>query len=200
MKRVLCSWCGPRREPVIYDLIETLRLRGHHPVTCVEGHDLVARAREQAFSPVLRMKHEGLALAINEQDRTRRDELLDLPTIGPVASKPLHKIRIRHPRPYIGLRCRTAKQARHGTGHPVADSSAEQPRQRERVLIQQYPYRVPQRAGLLIGGRIGDWMTRSMARLLRCPAPQADIGSRMTYPYFMQWFGGHRSYRRQVQQ
>src|SRR6185312_2581938 len=64
------------------------------------------------------------------------------------------------------------------------------------VLLYQYPLAL----AWLIGGRIGDWMTRSMARLLRCPAPQADIGSRMTYPYFMQWFGGHRSYRRQVQQ
>lgn len=52
----------------------------------------------------------------------------------------------------------------------------------------------------VIGGRIGDWMTRSMARVLRCPSPQAHMGSRMTYPYFMHWFAGRKSYRRQAQQ
>ncbi len=51
----------------------------------------------------------------------------------------------------------------------------------------------------VIGGRIGDWMSRAMARLLCCPAPQSHIGSQMTYPYFMNWFGGRKSYRRQVQ-
>jgi pimeloyl-ACP methyl ester carboxylesterase len=51
----------------------------------------------------------------------------------------------------------------------------------------------------ILGGPIGDWMTRAMARALRCPAPRDHIGSRMDYPYFMEWFGGRSSYRRQAQ-
>ncbi len=51
----------------------------------------------------------------------------------------------------------------------------------------------------VLGGPIGDGMARFTARVLRCPAPRAHIGSRMGYPYFMQWFGGRNSYRRQVQ-
>lgn len=52
----------------------------------------------------------------------------------------------------------------------------------------------------LLGGRLGDWMTRSTARVLRCPSPRAHMGSRMTYPYFMHWFAGRTSYRRQARQ
>ncbi len=50
----------------------------------------------------------------------------------------------------------------------------------------------------VVGGRPGDWMTRAMARVLRCPSPQAAITSRMAYPYFMFWFGGRKAWRRQV--
>ena len=39
------------------------------------------------------------------------------------------------------------------------------------------------------GGRLGDAMTRAMARLLRCPTDQSLIGSHMAYPYAMRWFG-----------
>ncbi len=39
------------------------------------------------------------------------------------------------------------------------------------------------------GGRLGDRMARWMARQLRCPARQADIGAQMGYPYAMRWFG-----------
>lgn len=38
-----------------------------------------------------------------------------------------------------------------------------------------------------------------MARRLRCPSDQVLISSAMTYPYFMFWFGGTQSYRRQLQ-
>ena len=40
-----------------------------------------------------------------------------------------------------------------------------------------------------IGGRIGDAMTRAMARLLRCPTDPQAIGAQMTYPYAVRWFG-----------
>jgi pimeloyl-ACP methyl ester carboxylesterase len=44
-----------------------------------------------------------------------------------------------------------------------------------------------------IGGRIGDWMARTMARLARAPGDPASIGSRMGYPYYVQWV--QRGYR-----
>lgn len=47
----------------------------------------------------------------------------------------------------------------------------------------------------LIGGSIGDAMTRRMARALRCPSPAEHIGVGMTYPYFIQWTGRHGGYR-----
>jgi len=37
--------------------------------------------------------------------------------------------------------------------------------------------------------RLGGGMTRWMARALRCPAPAAQIGWQMNYPYAMRWFG-----------
>src|SRR6266542_3655911 len=35
----------------------------------------------------------------------------------------------------------------------------------------------------LIGGRIGDWMTRSLARFARCPTDPRYMSSCMGYPY-----------------
>lgn len=40
-----------------------------------------------------------------------------------------------------------------------------------------------------VGGRLGTWMTRWMARVLGCPAHPAQMGWSMNYPYAMQWFG-----------
>lgn len=45
------------------------------------------------------------------------------------------------------------------------------------------------------GGALGDWMTRAMARAMRCPADPAAIGAQMNYPYYIQWFGAYGSYR-----
>ena len=42
----------------------------------------------------------------------------------------------------------------------------------------------------LIGGGVGRWMTRWMARALRCPSEAQFIGSQMNYPYYLQWIGG----------
>lgn len=47
-----------------------------------------------------------------------------------------------------------------------------------------------------IGGRFGDWMTRWMARVAKCPSERGPIGSHMNYPYFMTWFGGKQAYPR----
>lgn len=40
-----------------------------------------------------------------------------------------------------------------------------------------------------IGGAPGNWMTRRMARALRCRTDPASIGWQMNYPYAMRWFG-----------
>jgi len=49
-----------------------------------------------------------------------------------------------------------------------------------------------------IGGRLGDWMTRRMARWVRARSDPRFIASRMNYPYYVAWFGGEQSFRRQV--
>jgi pimeloyl-ACP methyl ester carboxylesterase len=36
---------------------------------------------------------------------------------------------------------------------------------------------------------LGDHMTRSMAKTMRCPTPPEHIGWKQNYPYSMQWFG-----------
>lgn len=40
-----------------------------------------------------------------------------------------------------------------------------------------------------IGGKIGNSMSRWMARLLRCPTDSQSIGSQMGYPYALSWLG-----------
>ncbi|HUQ74289.1 MAG TPA: alpha/beta fold hydrolase [Burkholderiales bacterium] len=40
-----------------------------------------------------------------------------------------------------------------------------------------------------IGGGFGDWMARTMARLLRCPTDPKTIGSHMGYGYAVRWLG-----------
>ncbi|MGQ0656274.1 MAG: alpha/beta fold hydrolase, partial [Betaproteobacteria bacterium] len=40
-----------------------------------------------------------------------------------------------------------------------------------------------------MGGPIGNFMARSMARLLRCPTDRRTIGWQMGYPYAVRWLG-----------
>ncbi len=41
-----------------------------------------------------------------------------------------------------------------------------------------------------LGGRLGDAMTRRMARALRCPTDPAGMHAGMNYPYWLTWSGG----------
>jgi pimeloyl-ACP methyl ester carboxylesterase len=45
-----------------------------------------------------------------------------------------------------------------------------------------------------VGGWLGDRMTLWMKRLMRSPSDERFIGSCMTYPYYMTWFGGELGY------
>ena len=45
------------------------------------------------------------------------------------------------------------------------------------------------------GGRLGDRMTRWMARAMHCPSDAQFIGSHMGYPYYITWTGAYGSYR-----
>ncbi len=40
-----------------------------------------------------------------------------------------------------------------------------------------------------LGGALGTWMTRKMARAMGCRADPVSIGWQMNYPYAMRWFG-----------
>lgn len=70
-------------------------------------------------------------------------------------------------------------------------------RVRDKVGI--FAYQVWLAAAWVIGGRLGDRMTRAMARRARCPADAALIGAQMNYPYFIHWTGRHGGYRGRVQ-
>jgi pimeloyl-ACP methyl ester carboxylesterase len=50
-----------------------------------------------------------------------------------------------------------------------------------------------------IGGPLGDWMTRKMARWVRAKSDPRFIASRMNYAYYLTWFGGEQSLRRRTQ-
>jgi pimeloyl-ACP methyl ester carboxylesterase len=64
---------------------------------------------------------------------------------------------------------------------------------RAKAAIVAYQGWLVAAAGL---GGLGDRMTRSMARWMRCPADPRFIGAQMNYPYLIQWTGRHGGYHR----
>src|SRR5258706_2058281 len=68
---------------------------------------------------------------------------------------------------------------------------------RDRFLV--FAYQTWLALAWTVGGRLGDWMTRYMARRARCPSDEAFMGSRMNYLYYLVWFGSRESFRGQVQ-
>jgi len=81
-------------------------------------------------------------------------------------------------------------------GVDVGDKSSLRQSHTLRESLMVFMYQGWLALAWMIGGRIGDRMTRAMARWLGCPSPQALMHSHMGYPYFMHWFGGRQSYRR----
>ena len=49
-----------------------------------------------------------------------------------------------------------------------------------------------------LGGSIGDWMTRAMARWGGCPSDPAPMGSQMNYLYYQMWFGPRAAFRDEI--
>ena len=84
-------------------------------------------------------------------------------------------------------------------GVDVGDRTSLQQTRTLRDTMKVFAYQSWLALAWVVGGRIGDWMTRFMARVVRCPAAPTYIGSRMNYPYFMHWFGGRNSYRKKAQ-
>lgn len=46
-----------------------------------------------------------------------------------------------------------------------------------------------------IGGAVGDWITRGMARALKAPSNPQYISAAMNFPYFIFWTGAYGSYK-----
>ena len=67
---------------------------------------------------------------------------------------------------------------------------------RDRFLI--FAYQCWLAIAWKIGGGLGDWMTRYMARRARCPSDPAYFSSRMNYLYYLVWFGRREDFRDQV--
>ncbi|HKU39966.1 MAG TPA: alpha/beta fold hydrolase [Polyangiales bacterium] len=59
------------------------------------------------------------------------------------------------------------------------------PNPREAAFIVAYQWWLI--AAFVLGGRLGDGMTRAFARLSRTPRQGAEIGARLNYPYFHTW-------------
>jgi pimeloyl-ACP methyl ester carboxylesterase len=58
---------------------------------------------------------------------------------------------------------------------------------RGKLMIAAYQYWLA--FAWRVGGRLGDAMARTMARLLRCPTDPETIRARMGYPYAVRWLG-----------
>jgi pimeloyl-ACP methyl ester carboxylesterase len=59
------------------------------------------------------------------------------------------------------------------------------PNAREVLLIIVYQWWLL--AAFVFGGRVGDWMTRRMARVMGVPKPESALRSSMNYPYLYAW-------------
>ncbi len=92
---------------------------------------------------------------------------------------------VRHPQ-------RVAKIVGVDIGDPSSLRRVLTPR--ERLIV--FAYQNWLALAWLLGGPIGDWMTRAMARAAGCPSDEGPMSSCMGYPYFVLWYGGERSYRR----
>jgi pimeloyl-ACP methyl ester carboxylesterase len=68
-----------------------------------------------------------------------------------------------------------------------------------RAMLYILAYQVWLALAWKIGGRLGDRMTRQMARWVRARSDPRFIGSRMNYPYYLAWFGSEQSFSRQTQ-
>lgn len=77
-----------------------------------------------------------------------------------------------------------------------AGSSAHLRAMRAKDKLMVFVYQFWLALAWKFGGRLGDRMTRAMARWARCPSDPQYIGAHMCYPYWIQWFGGRGSYRR----
>lgn len=82
-------------------------------------------------------------------------------------------------------------------GVDIGDGASLQKSMKPRVQLMVLGYQMWLAAAWVIGGPLGDRMTRFMAGKMRCPSDPARIGSSMNYPYYRFWFGGRESYRRQ---
>ena len=102
-----------------------------------------------------------------------------------------YEFAMRHPelvQRIVGVDIGDAGSRAHGEALPA------------RAKLMVFAYQAWLALAWVIGGhvsaRLGDRMTRWMARVLRCRSDPGLIGWHMNYPYFIQWSGAHGSYRR----
>ncbi len=68
---------------------------------------------------------------------------------------------------------------------------------REKAMVAGYQWILA--AAWLLGGGIGDGISRLMARGLGYRGDSAHINAGQAYPYYLTWFGGAQAWRRQLQ-
>jgi pimeloyl-ACP methyl ester carboxylesterase len=83
-------------------------------------------------------------------------------------------------------------------GVDVGDTVSWKREASTRVLLMVLAYQLWLALAWMVGGRIGNWMTSSAARLLRCPTIGAQVVAQQAYPYYMTWFARSASYRRET--
>ncbi|MBV8667066.1 MAG: alpha/beta hydrolase [Burkholderiaceae bacterium] len=80
-------------------------------------------------------------------------------------------------------------------GVDVGDSASLRREASTKLLLMVLTYQLWLAVAWMTGGRIGNWMTYSMARLLRCPTIGPQVVAQQAYPYYMTWLAGSGSYR-----
>lgn len=83
-------------------------------------------------------------------------------------------------------------------GVDIGDADALPRVLRKRALAGLAAYQLWLAIAWKVGGRIGDGMTRWMARVGRAPSDPAAIGWQMNWPYALTWFGGREALPRRA--
>lgn len=80
-------------------------------------------------------------------------------------------------------------------GVDIGDVDSEQYVLTAKGKLMLFSYQVWLAAAWRIGGKLGDAMTRSMARTAKAPGDPGSISSHMSYPYYVLWAGAHGGYK-----
>jgi len=179
---VILEGDGPKSIVMIHGWPDTHRLwdgqvealKGHY--RCVRftlpGFDLSQKGRAYSLDEVI----ETIRLVIDEACPDKRASLL-LHDWGCLFG---YQFAMRHP-----------EYVERVIGVDIGDASSRRNRTElgTKGILMVAAYQIWLALAWRIGGKIGNSMSRWMARLLHCPTDPQSIGAQMGYPYALSWLG-----------